>query len=57
MAVKRETETKGSNKQNNVTDALIANMGRQIEEMKSLIEKEVNEWDLFNPSRNKSSEN
>jgi hypothetical protein len=38
-------------------DALIANLDRQIEEVMSLIEKEVKEWDLFNPSRNKRSEN
>jgi hypothetical protein len=57
MAVKRETETKGWNARNNVTDALIAHLDRQIEEVVSSIEKEVKEWDLFNPSRNKRSEN
>jgi hypothetical protein len=53
MAVKRETEEKGGNGGNNVTNVLIANLDRQIEEEISLVEKKVNEWDLFNPSRNK----
>jgi hypothetical protein len=57
MAVKRETETKGWNERNSVTDALIANLDRQIEEAISLHEKKVEEWDLFNPSRQKRPEN
>jgi hypothetical protein len=57
MALKRESQTKGWNACNNVTNALIANLDRQIEEAISLIEKEVKEWELFDPSRNKRSEN
>jgi hypothetical protein len=56
MAVKRETEAKGWNARNNVTDGLIAKLDRQIEEAISLIDKKVRELDLFNPSQNKRSE-